>query len=68
VHAPQPALADLMSACSVAASAGGVTLWERLCVGLPGVVVSLADNQVPSCRALADAGLIDYLGRHRGRE
>lgn len=62
VHAPQPALADLMSACSVAASAGGVTLWERLCVGLPGVVVSLADNQVPSCRALADAGLIDYLG------
>ncbi|MDQ5975078.1 MAG: hypothetical protein QG661_2287 [Actinomycetota bacterium] len=62
VHAPQPALADLMAACSLAASAGGVTLWERLCVGLPGVVVSLAENQVASCTALAEAGLTTYLG------
>jgi len=62
VHPPQPALADLMARCSIAATAGGVTLWERLCLGLPGVVVSLAENQVDSCQALAEAGLITYLG------
>ena len=62
MHPPQPTLADLMSRCSIAATAGGVTLWERLCLGLPGVVVSLAENQVASCQALAEAGLITYLG------
>lgn len=62
LHGPQPSLADLMSTCTVAAGAGGVTLWERMCVGLVSIVVSLADNQVPSCLALDEAGYIAYLG------
>ncbi|MDP1878030.1 MAG: UDP-2,4-diacetamido-2,4,6-trideoxy-beta-L-altropyranose hydrolase [Actinomycetota bacterium] len=62
IHGPQPSLAALMSTCTVAAGAGGVTLWERMCMGLAGIVVSLADNQVPSCRALDEAGYVTYLG------
>lgn len=62
IHGPQPSLAALMSTCTVSAGAGGVTLWERMCMGLVGVVVSLADNQAPSCHALDGAGYITYLG------
>ena len=62
VHGAQPHLANLMRSCIVAVGAGGVTAWERLCIGLPSVVVSLAGNQVESSRALASAGLISYVG------
>ncbi len=62
IHGYQPHLADLMRSCTVAVGAGGVTAWERLCIGLPSVVVSLADNQVESSRAMASAGLITYVG------
>jgi len=59
---PRLHLADLMAAADLAIGAGGVTTWERMCLGLPSVVVSIAENQEPSCRALSDAGLIRYLG------
>ncbi len=62
LHGPREHLADLMAASTIAVGAGGVNVWERLCLGLPSVVVSLADNQVASCQALAEAGLLDYAG------
>ena len=62
VHGPRPHLADLMAAADLAIGAGGVTTWERCCLGLPSLVVSLADNQRPACAALAADGLIRYLG------
>ena len=62
LHGPREHLADLMAASTIAVGAGGVSVWERLCLGLPSVVVSLADNQVASCRALAEAGLLTYAG------
>ena len=62
VHGPRPHLADLMAAADLAIGAGGATTWERCCLGLPSLVVSLADNQRPACAALAADGLIRYLG------
>jgi UDP-2,4-diacetamido-2,4,6-trideoxy-beta-L-altropyranose hydrolase len=62
IHGQLPHLAGLMDAADLAIGAGGSTSWERLCVGLPALVVSIADNQVPSSRALAAAGLIEYAG------
>lgn len=64
LHSPRPHLADLMAAADLAVGAGGATTWERCCVGLPGLVVSIADNQRPACEALAADGLIDYLGHY----
>lgn len=64
LHGPRPHLADLMSEADLAIGAGGATLWERCCVGLPSLVASIAENQRPACMALAAREVIDYLGHH----
>jgi UDP-2,4-diacetamido-2,4,6-trideoxy-beta-L-altropyranose hydrolase len=62
IHGPLTHLADLMEKADLAVGAGGGTTWERLCMGLPSLVLSIAENQVPACEALASSGLIRYLG------
>ena len=57
-----PNLADLMAQADIAIGAGGATTWERMCLGLPTLVVSIAENQKPAAEALSEAGLIYYLG------
>lgn len=57
-----PNLAGLMMQADLAIGAGGTTTWERMCLGLPSVVISIADNQSLGAKALARAGLIDYAG------
>lgn len=64
LHGPRPHLADLMEQADLAIGAGGATTWERLCVGVPSIVISIAENQRPICESLAQAGLICYLGSH----
>jgi UDP-2,4-diacetamido-2,4,6-trideoxy-beta-L-altropyranose hydrolase len=63
-YGQRPHLADLMAEADVAIGAGGTTTWERLCLGLPSLAVSIAENQEPTCEALSSAGLLRYLGRH----
>jgi UDP-2,4-diacetamido-2,4,6-trideoxy-beta-L-altropyranose hydrolase len=65
IHTQIPNLVELMSRADVAIGAGGATTWERCCMGLPSIVVSIGDNQVPACQALAEKGLIDYVGHTR---
>lgn len=65
VYGPRPHLADLMALADLAIGAGGVTTWERMCLGLPSLVVCIADNQRPTCEALSAAGLIEYIGDAR---
>lgn len=62
LHGPRPHLADLMATADIAIGAGGATTWERMCLGVPSIVISLAENQERSCEALATDGLIEYLG------
>jgi UDP-2,4-diacetamido-2,4,6-trideoxy-beta-L-altropyranose hydrolase len=62
IHGPQPHLADLMSQADVAIGAGGGTTWERLCIGLPSVITSRADNQRRGTRELAARGAVIDLG------
>ena len=62
LHGPRPHLADLMARADLGIGAGGTTTWERCCLGLPTLVVSIADNQVAACEALAAEGAIAYLG------
>jgi UDP-2,4-diacetamido-2,4,6-trideoxy-beta-L-altropyranose hydrolase len=61
-YGPRPNLADLMATAGLSIGAGGTTTWERLCLRVPSLVASVADNQVPTSKALARAGLIHYLG------
>jgi len=62
LHGLQPHLANLMENADLAVGAGGSTTWERLCMGLPTVVVCLAENQKPGIMALAQDKLIYYVG------
>jgi len=65
LHGSRPHLADLMSRADLAIGAAGVTTWERMCLGVPSIVVSIAENQRPTAEALAENGLIRYLGAAR---
>ena len=56
---------ELMCKASVFVGAGGSTTWERAIIGLPSIVVSIADNQEEISRDLNEAGIIKYLGRHQ---
>ena len=59
-----PHLGNLMSQADIAIGSGGVTTWERMFMGLPSIVISLSDNQLPACIALSEDEYIYYLG-HR---
>ncbi|MFT7388524.1 MAG: UDP-2,4-diacetamido-2,4,6-trideoxy-beta-L-altropyranose hydrolase [Candidatus Endobugula sp.] len=65
IHSQLSDLSDLMVQADFAIGAGGATTWERCCLGLPSIVISIADNQRPACEALAAAGLIEYVGESR---
>ena len=62
VHDAAPSLAPLLARNTLGVGAGGVSMWERMCAGIPSIVVSLAENQVPSMHGVASYGVIDYLG------
>jgi UDP-2,4-diacetamido-2,4,6-trideoxy-beta-L-altropyranose hydrolase len=62
IHRQLPDLADLMTKADLAIGAGGATTWERCFMGLPVIVISIAENQRPACEALLAGKMIDYLG------
>jgi len=57
-HGSVSNIAELMSQADLAIGAGGITTWERACLGLPAIVVILTKNQEESIRDLEDAGAI----------
>ena len=66
IHSNLPSLAPLMARADLAVGAGGATSWERLCLGLPSLVVTLAENQRPVAQYLHGAGLVHWIG-HEGQ-
>jgi len=56
-------MADLMNQADLAIGAGGTTIWERLFLGLPTIVIAIAENQVKICEDCDRAGFIKYLGQ-----
>ena len=57
-----PSLVALMVRADLMLGAGGATNWERMCLGLNSVVISVASNQDDINRVLAREGLIEFLG------
>lgn len=55
-------MAELMAGADLAVGAGGTTSLERCFLGLPTLVITVADNQVETTRDLAETGAIWYLG------
>lgn len=56
-------MAERMTQCDLFIGAGGTTTWERFALGLPGLVVSIADNHVEISEDLHTAGYHHYLGK-----
>jgi UDP-2,4-diacetamido-2,4,6-trideoxy-beta-L-altropyranose hydrolase len=57
-----PDIAALMEDSDLAIGTGGTGVYERLFMGLPSVVMAIADNQVTHLKRMAAAGLFELVG------
>ena len=55
-------LAPIMLNCNLSIGAGGISLWERFCLGLNAITVATADNQIEPLVQLHQDGFLSYLG------
>jgi spore coat polysaccharide biosynthesis predicted glycosyltransferase SpsG len=55
-------MAERMCESDLAIGAAGTTSWERCCLGLPTLLVVLAENQWPGARALNAVGAAQLVG------
>jgi UDP-2,4-diacetamido-2,4,6-trideoxy-beta-L-altropyranose hydrolase len=63
LHINPPNLPKILSTSDLAIAATGTTVWELMCLAIPVLSLSIADNQIPAARALEHDGLINYFGR-----
>jgi N-acetylneuraminate synthase/N,N'-diacetyllegionaminate synthase len=56
LHVETGAMADLMANADLCIGAGGSMSWERCCLGLPAVALTLAENQAAIVDSLTRAG------------
>lgn len=61
-HCQVSNMAELILNADLGIGAGGATMWERCCLGLPTVTVVFAANQERTTEDVADLGAIEYLG------
>jgi len=66
IHDTVPSLAALMLQADLSIGACGTTTWERCCLGLPSLAITLAPNQVPIAEELDRRGIVRWLG-HKDR-
>jgi UDP-2,4-diacetamido-2,4,6-trideoxy-beta-L-altropyranose hydrolase len=57
-HVQTDRMAELMAAADLAIGAGGISTWERCCLGLPALVMVVANNQADVVEQAARHGLI----------
>jgi UDP-2,4-diacetamido-2,4,6-trideoxy-beta-L-altropyranose hydrolase len=62
VHIDVSDMPSLMAEADLAIGAGGVTALERCCLGLPSILVTIADNQCRIVAMLAEAGAAIDIG------
>ena len=62
IYSELKSLANLILKADLAIGACGSTSWERCCLGLPSIVVTIADNQKPIAKELHLKGVVRWLG------
>lgn len=62
LHIQTPDMAALMAQTDLMIGAAGTTSWERCCLGLPAIIVSIADNQRENGQQIARQRAALYLG------
>ncbi len=63
LHCQIDNMAEMMAEADLAIGAGGTTAWERCCLGLPSLIIAVAENQVPISESCHEAGIGIYLGK-----
>jgi len=62
IHIQTDKMVQLISESDLCLGAGGSVTWERMCLGLPSIVWTLADNQRSFTKDLHNAGLLTWMG------
>jgi UDP-2,4-diacetamido-2,4,6-trideoxy-beta-L-altropyranose hydrolase len=62
LHRQTDKIAELMSKADLAIGAAGTTSWERCCVGLPCIIITIADNQISIAESIESQNAGWYLG------
>lgn len=65
LHVQPEHFTELMLRADLCIGAGGTTTWERLCLGLPSLVITVSANQDPFTAELHQDGLITWVGREQ---
>lgn len=55
-------VASVMANADLGVGAGGTTVWERAYLGLPSIVLTVAENQRPSVARCAQVGMLRWIG------
>lgn len=63
VHGQVNNMAELMVKADLAVGAGGTASWERCYLGLPSILIIVADNQNEVTHAVAKKGAVQLLGK-----
>jgi UDP-2,4-diacetamido-2,4,6-trideoxy-beta-L-altropyranose hydrolase len=63
VHFDVRNMAELLANADLAIGAGGTSTWERCCLGVPALIIAIAENQVETGVEIGRAGAAVYLGR-----
>ena len=58
-------MAQLMADADLSIGASGATTWERCCLGLPSIVMTLAENQRELANHLGKKRIVMHLGWHK---
>jgi UDP-2,4-diacetamido-2,4,6-trideoxy-beta-L-altropyranose hydrolase len=64
VHVDPTDIAELMADADIAIGTPGTSSWERCCLGLPSILLVVAQNQIDNARALEQAGAARVLPLH----
>jgi len=64
-HSQVENMAQLMANADLFIGGGGSTTWERCCLGLPSIILVVAQNQAETTAAVAKVGAIWNLGYSR---
>ena len=68
LHVDPSNMSQLMINADLAIGAAGATSWERCCLGLPTILITLADNQRFVARNLGEVGAVKLLENTDGFE
>ena len=64
IYSELPTLSHLLIDADYSIGASGATSWERCCLGVPSLIITITENQKPIAEELDEQGLVRWLGHY----